>query len=96
MSFDINNIRISIVSLGYVGLPLALEFGNKYSTLGFDIKADRITDREGGVDSTLERSSEELAEAEQLSFTSDGAKFSYCNFYIVTVRFLSVLAIDRC
>ena len=61
MSFDINNIRISIVRLGYVGLPLELEFGNKYPTLGFDIKADRITEQEGGVDSTLECSSEELA-----------------------------------
>ena len=85
MSFDINNLRIGIVGLGYVGLPLAVEFGKKYPTVGFDIKADRVADLESGEDSTLECTSEELAEATQLSYTSNAADLEDCNFYIVTV-----------
>ena len=85
MSFDINKLRIGIVGLGYVGLPLAVEFGKKYSTIGFDIKADRVAELEGGTDSTLECSSEELAEAMQLTYTSNAADLEACNFYIVTV-----------
>ena len=85
MSFDINKLRIGIVGLGYVGLPLAVEFGKKYPTVGFDIKPERIAELESGVDSTLESSSEELAEATSLSFTSDPEALKDCNFYIVTV-----------
>ena len=85
MSFDINNLRIGIVGLGYVGLPLAVEFGKKYPTVGFDIKTDRVTELECGEDSTLECSSEELAEATQLTYTSNAADLENCNFYIVTV-----------
>ena len=85
MSFDINKLRIGIVGLGYVGLPLAVEFGKKYPTVGFDIKADRIAELESGTDSTLECSSEELAEAMQLTYTSNAADLEDCNFYIVTV-----------
>ena len=85
MSFDINNLRIGIVGLGYVGLPLAVEFGKKYPTVGFDIKTDRVAELEGGTDSTLECSSEELAEATHLSFASDSEALADCNFYIVTV-----------
>ncbi len=85
MSFDINKIRIGIVGLGYVGLPLAVEFGKKYPTVGFDIKADRIAELSKGVDSTLECSSEELAEARHLKLTFNGAELGPCNFYIVTV-----------
>jgi UDP-N-acetyl-D-galactosamine dehydrogenase len=85
MSFDINNLRIGVVGLGYVGLPLAVEFGKQYPTVGFDIKAERIAGLDSGVDSTLECSKDELAEAEQLAFTSDAAELEACNFYIVTV-----------
>ncbi len=85
MPFDINNLRIGIVGLGYVGLPLAVEFGKKYPTVGFDIKVERIAELGSGVDSTLECSSEELAEAKQLSFSSNGTDLEDCNFYIVTV-----------
>jgi UDP-N-acetyl-D-glucosamine/UDP-N-acetyl-D-galactosamine dehydrogenase len=85
MSFDINKLRIGIVGLGYVGLPLAVEFGKKYPTVGFDINADRVAELEGGADSTLECSSEELAEATQLKHTSNAADLEDCNFYIVTV-----------
>ena len=85
MSFDIDNIRIGIVGLGYVGLPLAVEFGKQYPTIGFDINAARIAELENGEDSTLECSSEELAEASQLSFVADASGLKDCNFYIVTV-----------
>ena len=85
MSFDIKNIRIGIVGLGYVGLPLAAEFGKKYPTVGFDINTGRVAELEGGTDSTLECSSEELAEATRLKYTSDAADLEDCNFYIVTV-----------
>ena len=85
MPFDINKLRIGIVGLGYVGLPLAVEFGKKYPTVGFDINTDRVAELEGGSDSTLECSGEELAEATQLKFTSSVADLEDCNFYIVTV-----------
>ena len=85
MSFDINNLRIGIVGLGYVGLPLAVEFGKKYPTVGFDIHAGRVAELEGGTDSTLECSSEELAEAGHLTYTSSADGIADCNFYIVTV-----------
>jgi len=85
MKFDPSNIRIGVVGLGYVGLPLAVEFGRRIPTVGFDINQDRIAELEGGADSTLEVSPEELAAAEQLSYTSDVASLADCNFYIVTV-----------
>ena len=85
MNFDINKLRIGIVGLGYVGLPLAVEFGKKYPTVGFDINAERIAELEGGSDSTLECSSDELAEATHLTFASNAAELKDCNFYIVTV-----------
>jgi len=85
MNFDIDNIRIGVIGLGYVGLPLAVEFGSKYPTVGFDIKASRISELEAGTDSTLEVSDEELAAADQLRFTADTAGIANCNFYIVTV-----------
>ena len=85
MAFDINNIRIGVVGLGYVGLPLAVEFGRKYPTVGFDVKESRIAELENGTDSTLEASDEELASADKLSFTSDANDLADCNFYVVTV-----------
>jgi UDP-N-acetyl-D-galactosamine dehydrogenase len=85
MSFDINNLRIGIVGLGYVGLPLAVEFGKKYPTVGFDINAARVAELKGGSDSTLECSSEELAEAKHLAYASNIDAIADCNFYIVTV-----------
>jgi len=85
MSFDINNLRIGVVGLGYVGLPLAVEFGKLYPTIGFDINGDRIEELASGVDATRECSGEEIAAAQQLEFTSDGAELEACNFYIVTV-----------
>jgi len=85
MSFDLNKLRIGIIGLGYVGLPLAVEFGKKYPTVGFDINADRVAELEGGNDSTLECSSEELAEATRLTYASSADAIAECNFYVVTV-----------
>ena len=85
MSFDISNIRIGVIGLGYVGLPLAVEFGRKYSTVGFDLKTARIAELEAGKDSTLEVSNDELRAADMLSFTADVGGIENCNYYIVTV-----------
>jgi UDP-N-acetyl-D-galactosamine dehydrogenase len=85
MSFDIKNLRIGVVGLGYVGLPLAVEFGRKYRTVGFDIHKARVAELEGGTDTTLECSSEELADAKHLTYTSNLDDIADCNFYIVTV-----------
>jgi UDP-N-acetyl-D-galactosamine dehydrogenase len=85
MTFDINNLRIGVIGLGYVGLPLAVEFGRRFPTVGFDINDARIQELEGGSDSTLEVTPEELAAAGQLGYTSDVSALCDCNFYIVTV-----------
>jgi UDP-N-acetyl-D-galactosamine dehydrogenase len=85
VSFDIGKIRIGVVGLGYVGLPLAAEFGRKYSTVGFDVKDSRIAELQAGKDSTLEVSTEELAKSTKLEFTSDISGIADCNFFIVTV-----------
>ncbi len=85
MSFDIKNLRIGVVGLGYVGLPLAVEFGKLYPTVGFDIHEGRVAELEDGTDTTLECSSEELAEAGHLTYTSNVDAIADCNFYIVTV-----------
>jgi UDP-N-acetyl-D-galactosamine dehydrogenase len=83
--FNSNNTKIAIVGLGYVGLPLAVEFGKKYNTLGFDINADRIKELESGLDRTLETNAEELASAKNLRFTSITSEINQCNVFIVTV-----------
>jgi UDP-N-acetyl-D-galactosamine dehydrogenase len=85
MSFDLKNIRLGILGLGYVGLPLAVEFGRKYPTVGFDVKTSRVDELKGGTDSTLEVPDDELAEASKLTYTADAGDIADCNFYIVTV-----------
>lgn len=77
--------RIAVVGLGYVGLPLAVEFGKKYDTVGFDINAARIEELRAGRDSTLEVEPELLAEAKRLSFTDSIGETADCNVYVVTV-----------
>lgn len=79
------NLTIGIIGLGYVGLPLAVEFGKKYPTIGFDINQQRITELQAGVDRTLEASYEELAEASHLTYTSIADELAKCTIYIVTV-----------
>lgn len=80
-----DEIRIGIVGLGYVGLPLAVAFGRKFPTTGFDINPSRIAELQQGRDSSLEATSAELAEANLLTFTSTPADLEACNVYIVTV-----------
>lgn len=82
---NINDIKIAVIGLGYVGLPLAVEFGKKYPVIGFDINQHRIDELKSGTDHTLEVSDEELASAKQLQFSSDINELVECNFYIVTV-----------
>ncbi|TKB11112.1 Vi polysaccharide biosynthesis UDP-N-acetylglucosamine C-6 dehydrogenase TviB [Desulforhopalus sp. IMCC35007] len=82
---SLEKIKICVVGLGYVGLPLAAEFGKKYSTTGFDLNSGRIQELREGKDSTLEVESEELLEAHSLHYTSDAAEIQDCNVYIVAV-----------
>ncbi|ANS84195.1 Vi polysaccharide biosynthesis protein VipA/TviB [Vibrio scophthalmi] len=77
--------KVAIIGLGYVGLPLAVEFGKKGSTIGFDININRVKELCSGLDSTLECSSEELAEANYLTYTTSLDDIKSCNVYIVTV-----------
>ncbi len=77
--------RIGVVGLGYVGLPVAVAFGQKYPTVGIDIRPGRIENLRAGHDETREATPEELAAATQLDFTLDWASMAACNVFIVTV-----------
>lgn len=85
MSQSLNDVKIGIIGLGYVGLPLAVEFGKKYQTVGFDIHEKRITELKSGHDFTLEVSSEELADSQHISYSCNVDDLKSCNVYIVTV-----------
>lgn len=80
-----SNPRLCVIGLGYVGLPLAVEFGKKITTLGFDINQARVDALRSGVDHTLELTAEELQATEQLSFTTSEADIKGADIYIVTV-----------
>jgi UDP-N-acetyl-D-galactosamine dehydrogenase len=80
-----NEIKLAIIGLGYVGLPLAVEFGRRRSVVGFDINQKRIDELRGGTDFTLETTVEELAAATQLHYTTDIEELRGCNCFIVTV-----------
>jgi UDP-N-acetyl-D-galactosamine dehydrogenase len=77
--------RIAVIGLGYVGLPLAVEFGKRYLTTGFDINRSRIAALISGHDSTLEVDTAALESAAHLSYTTDVDKLKTCNIYIVTI-----------
>jgi len=79
------NTNIAIIGLGYVGLPLAVELGKQYPSIGFDISKERIAALNEGVDVTLEMSTAEIAAAKQLVFTTDTTELSTANIYIITV-----------
>ncbi|WP_153445944.1 Vi polysaccharide biosynthesis UDP-N-acetylglucosamine C-6 dehydrogenase TviB [Vibrio algicola] len=81
----LESLNIGIIGLGYVGLPLAVEFGKSFPTIGFDIHKTRVQALETGIDSTLECSKEELMSAKKLTYTSELSDIQQCNFYIVTV-----------
>jgi UDP-N-acetyl-D-glucosamine/UDP-N-acetyl-D-galactosamine dehydrogenase len=80
-----DDLKIAIIGLGYVGLPLAVEFGKKLPVVGFDINLQRIKELESGVDNTLETSASDLTEAKQLVYTSVIDDLRSCNYFIVTV-----------
>ncbi len=85
MQFDISNAKVGIIGLGYVGLPLAIEFGKKRPTIGFDINQNRVDELCSGKDSTLECSELELAEATHIKYTTSLDDLRSCNVFIVTV-----------
>jgi len=82
---SLDETKIAIVGLGYVGLPLAVEFGMKMPVVGFDINKPRVEELKSGTDSTLEVSDEELAKVPHLSYSSNVEDIKSCNVYIVTV-----------
>jgi UDP-N-acetyl-D-glucosamine/UDP-N-acetyl-D-galactosamine dehydrogenase len=82
---SLRRTKIAVIGLGYVGLPLAVEFGKKYSTTGYDINPVRIRELRQGRDSTLEASPEDLASAKKLRFTANAGKLSGSGVFIVTV-----------
>ena len=83
--FSLRNCRIGVVGLGYVGLPLAVEFGKHFDTTGFDVKVDRIRELRAGRDSTLETTKQELRAATGLKFTTELKQLRRCRIFIVTV-----------
>ena len=80
-----HDLKLGIIGLGYVGLPLAVEFGRKRNVIGFDIKQERIDELKSGHDSTNEVTSEELGAAGHLTFSTQIQDLNTCNCYIVTV-----------
>jgi UDP-N-acetyl-D-galactosamine dehydrogenase len=82
---NFGSTKIAVIGLGYVGLPLAVEFGKKYSTIGFDISQARLTELKNGSDSTLEMSPDEFAESKYLQFSGTVGHLKSCNFFVVTV-----------
>lgn len=82
---NVTDIKIGIIGLGYVGLPLAVEFGKIFNVIGFDVSATRIQELCEGIDDTLEIQKTEITSAKLLSFTSDASSLSGCDVFIVTV-----------
>ena len=82
---NLDNLKVAIIGLGYVGLPLAVEFGKKRSVVGFDINTKRIAELQAGHDHTLETELEELQAAQFLRFTTQPQDLRDCNCFIVTV-----------
>ena len=85
MNENFNELTIAILGLGYVGLPLAVEFGKTTTTLGFDINERRVNELGQGLDRTLELTADELRDAKKLIYTSDAEDLKRANVYIVTV-----------
>lgn len=77
--------KVTIIGMGYIGLPLAVETSKKYNVIGFDISTTRIDDLKKGLDSTLEIEEAALKKANNLTFSNDAETVKECNFYIVTV-----------
>jgi UDP-N-acetyl-D-glucosamine/UDP-N-acetyl-D-galactosamine dehydrogenase len=84
-SFNLRDCKLGIIGLGYVGLPLAVEFGKHFKTVGFDIKASRVAELKSGKDSTLEVEPAELRAAKHLSYSTKLSDLRSCTVFIVTV-----------
>ena len=82
---NLGSLKIGVIGLGYVGLPLSVELGKKYNTIGFELNPDRVIELQSGKDTTLECSPEELSEAAFLTYSNNLGDLLSCNFYIVTV-----------
>lgn len=82
---DLDNLKIAVIGLGYVGLPLAIAFGKKYNTYGFDIKKSRLDALRNGIDTTRESEPEQLRAATRLTFTDDPEEIRDATVFIVTV-----------
>ena len=82
---DLDNLKIAVIGLGYVGLPLAIAFGKKYDTCGFDIKKNRLDALRNGIDTTKESEPEQLRAATRLTFTDDPEQIRDATVFIVTV-----------
>lgn len=81
----LEDIKLAVIGLGYVGLPLAVEFGKQRHVIGFDISQSRVDELSANHDSTLEVSEAELAEAQLLAYTTDSTALAQCNTFVVTV-----------
>ena len=82
---DLKSVVIGVIGLGYVGLPLAVEFGKKRRVIGFDVNSKRLTQLKSGIDQTRETTEEDIISASYLSFTDNEEELKNCNVYIVTV-----------
>jgi len=82
---ELSDVRVGVIGLGYVGLPLAAEFGKKYPTVGYDLNAIRLEELRKGQDRTGELTSDELAQASLLQFSTEPEGLEACNVYVVTV-----------
>lgn len=84
-NFDLERLRVGVLGLGYVGLPLAVELGKRYPTVGFDIDAARVAELRAGRDSSLEVDPQELQAVSGLTYTHDAEDLAACNLFVVTV-----------
>ncbi|NOZ32791.1 MAG: Vi polysaccharide biosynthesis UDP-N-acetylglucosamine C-6 dehydrogenase TviB, partial [Alphaproteobacteria bacterium] len=82
---NLSNRRIAVIGLGYVGLPLAVEFAKRGEVIGFDISDTRIRELRAGHDTTFETTAAELGAAKNLEFTSSSAALESCTVFIITV-----------
>ena len=85
MIMELSSIKLAVVGLGYVGLPLAVEFGKKRSVVGFDINSKRVAELKSGHDHTLETEPNELQQAKHLTYTTNPEDLRTCNCFIVAV-----------
>ncbi len=82
---NIKKMNVGIIGMGYVGLPLAIEFSKKLNVIGFDIKKERIKQLNKGIDLTGEVSKKEILNSKRITFSTNILELKNCNIYIITV-----------